>query len=161
MNEHLSAIHATTCKQCLQVRSLWRLEPNMGLTTRQGSRVRKQDVTSAKNHLNHGEIEERGRIVVMVLDYAEDQARRRKSMTMGDWADKLDAFLSFNEREVLTHAGKLRADVAEKPALERYDNFDAARREAEASAQNEADIAKLVGMEKAAKRSRHTGDKDA
>lgn len=133
----------------------------MGRTTWQGSRVRKQDVTIAKNYLSHAEIKELDRIVVMYLDYAEDQAKRRKTMTMGDWADKLDAFLSFNEREVLTHTGKPRADVAEKLALERYDNFDAARREAEASAQNEADIAQLVGMEKAVKRSRHTGDKDA
>ncbi|MGK2941712.1 MAG: RhuM family protein [Immundisolibacter sp.] len=48
-------------------------------------------------------------------------------LTLRDWGDKLDTFLAFNEREVLTHAGKLRADVAEKLALERYESFDAAR----------------------------------
>ncbi len=122
-------------------------QPNMGLTTWQGGRVRKQDVTIAKNYLNHQEIEELDRIVVMYLDYAEDQAKRRKTMTMGDWADKLDAFLSFNEREVLTHAGKLRADVAEKLALERYETFDTARREAERLAADREDLAALERVE--------------
>jgi hypothetical protein len=101
--------------------------PNMGLSTWQGGRVRKQDVTVAKNYLSQDEIEALDRIVVMYLDYAEDQAQRRRTLTMRDWEDKLDAFLQFNEREVLTHAGKLRAEVAEKLALERYQSFDAAR----------------------------------
>ena len=103
--------------------------PNMGLTTWQGSRVRKQDVTVAKNYLDREEIEQLDRIVVMYLDYAEDQARRRRVMTMRDWEDKLDGFLQFNERDVLTHAGKLRAGVAEELARERYEAFDTARRE--------------------------------
>jgi hypothetical protein len=115
--------------------------PNMGLTTWQGGRVRKQDVTIAKNYLSHEEIEALDRIVVMYLDYAEDQAQRRRTLTMRDWEDKLDAFLQFNEREVLTHAGKLRADVAEKLALERYESFDAARREAARLAADAEDMA--------------------
>ncbi|KAB2901776.1 MAG: virulence RhuM family protein [Dokdonella sp.] len=123
--------------------------PNMGLTTWAGGRVRKQDVTVAKNYLSQGEIEALDRIVVMYLDYAEDQAQRRKTLTMRDWEDKLDAFLQFNEREVLTHAGKLRADVAEKLALERYENFDAARREATRLAADAEDMAALVKAERA------------
>lgn len=122
--------------------------PNMGLSTWVGSRVRKQDVTVAKNYLSHEEIEELDRIVVMYLDYAEDQARRRKTMTMGEWAEKLDAFLQFNEREVLTHAGKLRADVAEKLALERYEAFDSARREAARLAADAEDMAVLEQAER-------------
>jgi len=59
----------------------------------------------------------------MYLDYAEDQAARRKTVTMREWEDKLDAFLRFNERNVLAHAGKLRADVAEKLVLERLRNL--------------------------------------
>ncbi|MCO5107719.1 MAG: virulence RhuM family protein [Burkholderiaceae bacterium] len=120
--------------------------PNMGLTTWAGGRVRKQDVTIAKNYLSQDEIEALDRIVVMYLDYAEDQAQRRRTLTMRDWEDKLDAFLHFNEREVLTHAGKLRADVVEKLALERYDSFDAARREA---ARLAADAENLAALEKA------------
>jgi hypothetical protein len=128
--------------------------PNMGLTTWHGSRVRKQDVTVAKNYLNQDEIEELDRIVVMYLDYAEDQARRRRTMTMLEWEEKLDAFLQFNERNVLTHAGKLRADIAEKLALERYENFDAARREA---ARLAADAEDMAALEQAERRLEGTG----
>ncbi|MCL4778867.1 MAG: virulence RhuM family protein [Gammaproteobacteria bacterium] len=122
--------------------------PNMGLTTWAGGRVRKQDVTIAKNYLSQDEIEALDRIVVMYLDYAEDQAQRRCTLTMLDWEDKLDAFLQFNEREVLTHAGKLRADVAEKLALERYESFDAARREAARLAADAVDMAALEKAER-------------
>jgi hypothetical protein len=123
--------------------------PNMGLTTWAGGRVRKQDVTVAKNYLSREEIEALDRIVVMYLDYAEDQAQRRRTLTMRDWEDKLDAFLQFNEREVLTHAGKLRADVAEKLALERYESFDAARREAARLAADAEDMEALENAERA------------
>jgi hypothetical protein len=68
---------------------------------------------------------------------------------MRDWEDKLDAFLQFNEREVLTHAGKLRADVVEKLALERYESFDASRREAARQAADAEDLAALEHTERA------------
>jgi hypothetical protein len=123
--------------------------PNMGLTTWQGGRVRKQDVTIAKNYLSQDEIEALDRIVVMYLDYAEDQAQRRRTLTMGDWEDKLDAFLQFNERVVLTHAGKLRADVAEKLAMERYESFDTARREAARLAADAEDMEALEQTKRA------------
>ncbi|MBX3707937.1 MAG: virulence RhuM family protein [Pseudomonadales bacterium] len=123
--------------------------PNMGLTTWARGRVRKQDVTVAKNYLNREEIEALDRIVVMYLDYAEDQAQRRRTLTMRDWEEKLDAFLQFNEREVLTHAGTLRADVAEKLALERYESFDTARREAAQLAADVEDMAALEQTERA------------
>lgn len=123
-------------------------KPNMGLTTWLGGRVRKQDVTVAKNYLSQEEIEALDRIVVMYLDYAEDQAQRRRTLTMREWEDKLDAFLQFNEREVLTHAGKLRADVVEKLALERYESFDAIRREAARLAADAEDIAAIERTER-------------
>lgn len=146
-NKMLWAVTGRTAAEIVAERSDPAL-PNMGLTTWQGGRVRKQDVTIAKNYLSREEIEALDRIVVMYLDYAEDQARRRKTMTMRDWEDKLDAFLSFNERDVLTHAGKLRADVAEKLALERYERFDAARREAERLAADAEDMAALEQAER-------------
>jgi len=123
-------------------------QPNMGLTTWEGSQVRRQDVKVAKNYLSPGEVEALDRIVAMYLDYAEDQAQRRRTLTMQAWEDKLDAFLQFNEREVLTHAGKLRADVAEKLALERYDLFDATRREAARRAADAEDMAVLENIER-------------
>ncbi len=101
---------------------------NMGLQSFSGNRVRKRDVVVAKNYLQKDEIEELDRIVVMYLDYAEDQARRRKTVTMHEWEEKLETFLTLNERDLLTHAGKVRADFAEKLVHERYEVFDAKRR---------------------------------
>ncbi len=81
-------------------------QPNMGLASWAGSKVRRKDVTVAKNYLNKDELDNLNRIVVMYLDYAEDQARRRKEIYMNDWRKKLDAFLQFNERDILkTRAG--------------------------------------------------------
>ncbi len=122
--------------------------PNMGLKSWHGSRVRQQDVTVAKNYLDKPEIDELNRIAVMYLDYAEDQAKRRKTMTMTEWADKLDAFISFNERKVLTHPGKVSHDVAEKLALEHYTKFDAQRREAERIAADKEDMKALEDVER-------------
>lgn len=103
--------------------------PNMGLTSWNGSRVRQQDVTIAKNYLDQSEIEELNRIVVMYLDHAEDQAKRRKAMTMAEWEQKFNAFLTFNERDLLEHAGKISAQIAETLALDRYEEFDRKRRQ--------------------------------
>ena len=88
-------------------------QTNMGLTTWKGAKVRRTDVTVAKNYLREGEIQELNRIVTMYLDYAEDQARRRKVLYMRDWREKLDAFLQFNERDILTNAGKVAKEVAD------------------------------------------------
>jgi hypothetical protein len=122
--------------------------PNLGLTSWKGAIVRKGDVATAKNYLKKDELDELNRIVSMYLDYAELQARGRKTVTMAQWEEKLDAFLSFNERDVLSNAGRIRADLAERLALERYETFDAARREREAIAADEADIAEIENIEK-------------
>ncbi|KND16181.1 2-hydroxyacid dehydrogenase [Pannonibacter phragmitetus] len=155
-NKMLWAVTGKTAAELIENRSD-PSAPNMGLTSWKGSVVRKGDVGTAKNYLKAEEVEELNRIVVMYLDYAEDQARRRRPVTMAEWADKLDAFLSFNERDVLTHAGRLRMDVAQKLAVERFEVFDANRRAAEALAADEADIAQLEEMEKAAKKGRKKG----
>jgi len=158
-NKMLWAVTGKTAAELIESRSD-PAAPNMGLTSWKGSVVRKGDVGTAKNYLKAEKVEELNRIVVMYLDYAEDQARRRRPVTMAEWADKLDAFLSFNERDVLTHAGRLRMDVAQKLAVERFEVFDANRRAAEALAADEADIAQLEEMEKAAKE-RKKGGEDA
>lgn len=102
--------------------------PNMGLSTWKGGVVRKGDVTVAKNYLNQTEIDELNRIVVMFLDYADDQARRRRQVFMKDWQEKLDGFLAFNEREVLSDAGKRSREQADAHALEEYSLFEQRRR---------------------------------
>lgn len=98
--------------------------PTMGLSSWSGPHVRKQDVTIAKNYLDQSEIEELNEIVVVYLDYAESQAKRRKTMTMREWEEKLDTFLAFNEKDLLDHAGKISAQVAEQLVLERYCEFN-------------------------------------
>ena len=111
--------------------------PNMGLTTWKSGSVQKADVTVAKNYLNEHEVSELNRIVTMWLDYAEDQARRRKEVFLKDWADKLDAFLKFNERDVLEGAGKMSKKQADAHAEVQYEEF-AARRRALLEAEGEA-----------------------
>ena len=102
--------------------------PNMGLTVWQRDEVRKTDVTTAKNYLQEDEIEELNRIVTMWLDFAEDQARRRKQVFMKDWESRLDAFLAFNDRRVLTNAGSVSKEDAETHAHTEYDRFADLRR---------------------------------
>jgi hypothetical protein len=112
--------------------------PNMGLTSWKGAKVRKSDVTVAKNYLNEAEIEELNRIVTMYLEYAEDQARRRQMLYMKDWRERMDAFLKFNEREILTHPGKVAKEVADNLALAEYGKFHARRLAIEAEADERA-----------------------
>ena len=113
-------------------------KPNMGLNTWKAGTVRKGDVTVAKNYLNAEEISELNRIVVMFLDFAEDQARRRKQVFLNDWKTRLDDFLRFNERAVLPNAGRVTRDAADRKATDEYEKF-AAHRRALAEAEGEAD----------------------
>jgi hypothetical protein len=106
----------------------------MGLTSWKGAKVRKADVTVAKNYLRADEIGELNRIVGMYLDYAEDQARRRRVLYMRDWRERLDAFLEFNQRDILRDAGKVSKAVADRLALDQYEKFHARRLAAEAQA---------------------------
>lgn len=118
-------------------------KPNMGLTSWKGSRVRQQDVTIAKNYLDQIEIKELNQIVVMYLDYAENQAKRRKTTTMVEWEQKLDAFLTFNDKDLLNHAGKVTSQVAEELALKRYEEFNHKRLQEERLIIDTEDIALL------------------
>ena len=119
-------------------------KPNMGLTTWKGAKVRRADVTVAKNYLGEDEIRQLNRIVTMYLDYAEEQAERRRPLYMRDWREKLDAFLAFNERDILKDTGRVSAEVAQRLALEEYEKFEGRRLAEEASALDE--------LEEAAKR---------
>ena len=95
-------------------------KPNMGLTSwRKGpnGKILQSDVVIAKNYLTKEELDYLNRIVSMYLDYAEMQAIKRQPMYMKDWVKKLDAFLKFNEEEILTNAGKVTHEVAESLAI--------------------------------------------
>ena len=101
---------------------------NMGLTSYKGAKVRRGDVTIAKNYMTQEEISTLNLIVNMYLDYAELQAKQHHVMHMAEWEEKLNQFLQFNGREVLHDAGKVSRELAEKLALEQYDQYDAHRR---------------------------------
>jgi len=145
-NKMLWATTGKTAAQLIVERADPRL-PNMGLTSWDGSRVRQQDVTIAKNYLTQAELEELNQIVVMYLDYAESQAKRRRTMTMRQWEEKLDTFLTFNEKDLLTHAGKISAQVAEKLSLECYEEFNQKRREEERLHADAEDMALLEAIQ--------------
>lgn len=106
---------------------------NMGLTAFKGAKVRRGDVTVAKNYMTHEEISTLNLIVNMYLDYAELQAKGHHPMHMADWENKLGDFLRFNGREVLGNFGTVKREVAEKLALEQYAQYDAHRRALEAA----------------------------
>ncbi len=118
-------------------------KPNMGLTAWKGSVVRKGDVTVAKNYLREDEITDLNRIVTMFLDYAEDQARRRRQVFMRDWRERLDDFLRFNERDVLPDAGRVTREEADRLAIEQYGRFHE-RRLAQADIEAEEDNLKQL-----------------
>ena len=102
--------------------------PNMGLSSWQRDEVRKADVVIAKNYLAENEVTELNRIVTMWLDFAEDQATRRKQVFMQDWANKLDDFLKFNDRAVLNNAGSVSKKQADAKAGAEFEKFAETRR---------------------------------
>lgn len=111
------AIHGYTAAELIKLRAD-SSKDNMGLTTWKGDRVRKGDITIAKNYLTDDELDSLNQIVAMYLDYAELQAKGHKVMYMQDWTKRLDAFLQFNEQELLQDAGKVSREVAKELAEE-------------------------------------------
>jgi hypothetical protein len=128
--------------------------PNMGLTSWKGARVLKGDVKVAKNYLKEDEIKELNRIVGMFLDYAEDQAQRRKQVFLKDWPERLDAFLSFNDRDVLPGLGSISRDAAEQQAFAAYDQFNERRR---LVAEDQGAIDAMAALEDAARLAERRG----
>ena len=132
------AIHGRTAAEVIRGRAD-AVKPNMGLTTWKNAphgAIRKADVSVAKNYLSQPEITELNRVVTMYLDFAEDQARRKKTMHMAEWVQRLDAFLQFNERNVLTHAGAVSHQLAEAHAHMQFEQYEAERRRLEAEQSN-------------------------
>jgi hypothetical protein len=128
------AIHGQTAAEVINDRAD-SSKPNMGLTTWKNAprgKIRKSDVDVAKNYLSHEELNALNRIATMYLDYAEDMARRRSPMHMAEWATRLDAFLQFNERNILEHAGKVSAEAAKQKAESEFEKYEARIRALEA-----------------------------
>lgn len=145
-NKLLNAVTGNTAAEIIVNRS----DPtklNMNLTNWSGSRVRKQDVIIAKNYLQQNEIKELDRLVSMFLDYAENQAQRRRQLSMIDWKDKVDSFLNFNDYEILKGKGAISRKQANEIAQKRYIEFDEVRKKQEALAADADDLKELEAIE--------------
>lgn len=119
------AIHGHTAAELIVGRANSAKE-HMGLTTWRNApkgKVLKPDVIVAKNYLTEKELKSLDRFVTMYLDYAEDQAERAIPMTMADWAKRLDAFLQFNQRDLLDHPGKVTAEIAKAFAESEFEKY--------------------------------------
>jgi len=116
------AIHGQTAAALIAARAD-SSQPNMGLTTWEGARIRKADVSIAKNYLNEEELRALNNLAEQYLIFAEGQATRRIAMTMQDWISKLEGFLTLNDREILQGAGKVSAELAKSHAEQEFDKF--------------------------------------
>ena len=124
-NKHHFAIHGHTAAELIMGRADSAKE-HVGLTTWRNApkgKILKPDVAVAKNYLTEKELKSLDRFVTMYLDYAEDQAERGIPMTMADWAGKLDAFLQFNQRDLLEHPGKVTAEIAKAFAESEFEKY--------------------------------------
>ena len=119
------AVHGSTAAEVIVNRADHKKE-HMGLTTWRNApngKIVKADVSVAKNYLSSDELHELNEIVTMYLDYATRQARRHIPMTMADWASKLDAFLQFNDAEILRDKGKVTAAIAKAFAESEFEKY--------------------------------------
>ena len=119
------AVHGNTAAEVIVGRAD-HTKKHMGLTTWKNApkgKIVKADVSIAKNYLSHDEMQELNEIVTMYLDYATRQARRHIPMTMEDWASKLDAFLRFNDAEILEDKGKVTAAIAKAFAESEFEKY--------------------------------------
>jgi hypothetical protein len=116
------AIHGQTAAEVITSRAD-RTQPNMGLTNWEGVRIRRADVSIAKNYLSEPELRALGNLVEQYLIFAQSQAERRIPMTMQDWITKLEGFLRLNDREVLANAGKVSAELAKEHAEREFTEY--------------------------------------
>ncbi len=116
------AIHGQTAAELIADRAD-SSQPNMGLTTWEGARIRKADVGIAKNYLTENELRALNNLAEQYLIFAEGQAERRIAMTMQDWISKLEGFLTLNDREILQGAGKVSAELAKAHAEQEFGKF--------------------------------------
>ena len=100
-------------------------KPNLGLTNWRGAVPRKSDISTAKNYLTEPELAALNNLIEQYLVFAQGQAMRRIPMFMADWISKLDAFLALNDRDILTHAGRISHEMAQSKAEQQYDAYHA------------------------------------
>jgi len=120
------AIHQHTAAELIASRAK-ASENNMGLTSWQGAKIRKTDVSIAKNYLKEDEISQLNLLVEQFLAFAENQARQKKVMYMSDWIKKLNDIITINENEILEHAGKISHQLAIEIAETEYEKYNTQR----------------------------------
>lgn len=119
------AVHGHTAAEVIYYRADAD-QPHMGLTSWKEAplgKIMKSDVSVAKNYLTEDELYSLERIVSAYLDLAEDRARRHIPMTMEDWAKRLDIFLMADDREILTNAGTITAEIAKAHAESEFERY--------------------------------------
>lgn len=119
------AVHQHTAAELIMERADAEKE-HMGLTTWENApdgKIVKTDVSIAKNYLNEMELDDMGHIVTAVLDFAESRAKRHIPMTMEDWAKRIDAYLSSDERPLLDHAGSVSHEEAVLHAETEFEKY--------------------------------------
>lgn len=143
------AIHQHTAAELIKER-VSAEKQNMGLTTWKGEKIRKSDITIAKNYLAEDELKQLNLLVEQYLAFAEAQAQLKKPMYMKDWIKKLNDILTINDREILEHAGRIRKTIADEIASEEYDKYKEKRKLADKikSLENLEDEIKLIGKKK-------------
>ena len=123
-------------------------QPNMGLLSFKGTKVRKADVVVAKNYLNAEELDHLNRLVSMFFDFAELRAKQKQHLRLSDWRDYVNRFMDFNEQPLLNNAGQISRKDMEAIAGKRYDQFNAQRKQAEALEVDRKELEALEKLEK-------------
>ncbi len=122
-------------------------QPNMALTSWKGARVRKADITIAKNYLSSDEIDTLNRLVTIFLEQAELRVKRQKDLTLDFWRQNVDRMLAFNDQPILEGSGTVSRTRMEQVANERYESFDRERRLSEARQADDDDLEELKQLE--------------
>lgn len=145
-NKLLYAVTGSTAAE-LVVKRADKYKPNMGLTSWEGSIVRKHDVIIAKNYLTEDELDSLNRLVVIFLDTAEFRAKNRTSLTLSFWKESVDKLLVLNDQVVLQGKGTISNEQMEKIASTEYDEFNTLRKRYDAQKADEEDLKLLLEIQ--------------
>ena len=146
-NKLLYAVTEQTAAEIISSRANAAL-PNMGLTSWDGSVVRKKDIIIAKNYLNASEIDSLNRLVDIFLTSAEERVKSRHDLTLDFWKKNVDALITFQDKPLLQDRGRISKARADDFAGRVYEEFDARRRQQEAAEADAEDLAELGELEK-------------
>lgn len=145
-NKLLFAITKQTAAEIVKSRANAK-KPNMGLTTWNGSVVRKQDIVIAKNYLTHNEIDNLNRLTTIFLETAELRAKNRKEIKMSFWKQNVDTIIQSNDFELLQDTGSISNKEMEQHVRQVYADFDQRRKQYEAQQADLYDLKELKNLE--------------